>query len=242
MLNAGAPTVTKKVKGQEITNVLTPLKPSRSPWLSRTESKELAALFKPTWEAESEMRTVWNALSPEEQHTNYKATVSAIKKHFEELKTISSSVHARLGHRKKWIYAAAKHAGVDPKSKKDKANPFAWTAAFFKLDLTKAGTALAMTFSPAHFLVEKGYDAHAAVTLAWQKALKGSTDLSDELASLDAGPMKNLLLFWAIKFSPNTSIDINKVPESSGLKDDNPFVALPEVFADSEEEEEEEDA
>jgi hypothetical protein len=154
VLTKGAPTEKKKVKKQEIISIVSPPKPSKSPWLSGAERTELQRIFKEIWEFPDYMRKAWNVMSPQAQHANYHTYVAKVRSHYELMKAVSSSAHAKLGHRKKWIEDRCRSAGVEPKAKKEKGNMFIWTQNFFKLSLRIYGTHQSMVriFAPNHYL------------------------------------------------------------------------------------------
>jgi hypothetical protein len=233
VLNAGAPTTEKKVKGQTVKNVVTPLKPSRSPWVSKAESTALGKLYASKWDALEPVREQWNAQSAERQHECYKVMVSRVTTHFEDLKRISTSVHARLGHRKKWIYNSVKHAGNEPRTKKEKQNPFAWTAQFFKLSLTTAGLAVALTFSPHHYL-QGEYGTDETLDKVWRQARAEESDVVPTMFNnvIDAN-VKTLWVEWSKRFVPEPKDYLSAIPDSSGISDDNKYAALP-VLEDEE--------
>jgi len=239
VLNAGAPTVQKKVKGQTITNVITPLKPSRSPWVSKAESMALGKLYSDHWDHLEPIRKKWNSLTAEAQHKVYRNCVDEVTLHFEQLKKMSTSVHARLGHRKKWIYNSVKRAGNEPRSKKEKQNPYAWTAQFFKLELYSAGLAVALTFSPHHYL-QGSFETDQDLDRAWANAvsnLETITPLAFEQVKDEN--VKTLWSEWAKRFAPEPKEILSRIPDSSGLSDDNSYAALPRL--DGEESETETD-
>jgi hypothetical protein len=223
----GAPTEKKKVKGKEVIQVLTPLKPSRSPWLTGTERTALGKLFSDEWSSPERLRKDWNALSARQQHTQYHTYVQKVKTEFERMKSISSSVHARLGHRKKWIYDAVKAAQKAPKKKNDKANPFAWTSIFYKLDLATSGLAVKMVFSPSHYLVDKQWETDVTLSNLWHKAMdREDHSLStDDIRTDDV--TADLWKFWVLMFEPQASHALSALPDSAGITADNKFAALP---------------
>jgi hypothetical protein len=176
------------------------------------------------------MRNNWLALTSVEQHVEYRNYVTMLKQHHERINKISSSVHAKLGHRKKWIHAACETQGVAPTKKKDKSNEFIWAQNFFKLDLTKVNLSIALVFAPSHFLTEDKYDTISILDKIFDNSehVLGASDFTDELCGVTAGLWKE----WAIRFSPDAeSFSLVEVPPAETLKDDNPFQSLPEAEA-----------
>jgi hypothetical protein len=228
VLNAGAPTIKKKVNKIEITQVVTPLKPSRSPWLTKSEANHLSQLFTSLWGREKEFRENWVQMPAEMQHQRYREYVKQVASHFEQLKTVSSNVHAKLGHRKKWVIASVKAAGKEPKSKKDKTNLFAWSAAFFKLDLTKTGLSIVMTFSPAHYLTDVKYQTDEYLDEMWNHATASPGKKLQHVQANHLDPhVKALFGIWLERFAPIASTNKSAIPDSSNIADENAFAVLP---------------
>jgi hypothetical protein len=223
VLLAGSPTKTTKVKGNTITQVKSPPKPSRSPFLSGKEAQALASLFAPVWNTPDQYRIEWNKLSAQEQHSSFKDYVGMLKRHYDNVNKISTTVHAKLGHRKKWIHAACLEKGVAPSKKKDKSNEFAWTQAFYKLDLTTTNIAVALDFSPAHYLQDDKYSTND--TLAKFFAL-GKVLTEDHIHANNAGVCYPLWTEWARRFEPDLSLKRSTIPQGNTLEDDNPFSVL----------------
>lgn len=242
VLNTGAPTTKKKVKGNEVTQILTPLKPSRSPWLSEGERKAVAKIFESMWNGLEVSRTKWNAMTPQSQHDNYYKIVKAVTLHFENLKSTSTHVHAVLGRRKKWIYDAVRTAGKTPKSKKDKANPFSWSSAFFKLDLTAAGLAVALVFSPWQWLPEE-HSPETTINYLWSCAIveddyRIHRPLDDKY---HCDPCRKLWHLWLEYFDPRPRVELHQVPDSMSVSTGNKFIALPVDRVDEQDEESDEE-
>jgi hypothetical protein len=224
VLIAGSPTEKKKVKGQEITQVKAPSKPSRSPYLSGKERQALSSLLAPVWNTPDQLRIEWNSFSAQEQHDRYNDFILALKKHYENINKISTSMHAKLGHRKKWIHAACEDKDAVPNKKKDKSNEFIWTANFFKLDLTEVNTSVALVFSPHHYLVDPKYDCDNIITRLFNR--RKVIDASDTTEAL-CGVTVELWREWAMRFEPDLNIDHGSVPQATTLEDTNPFADLP---------------
>jgi hypothetical protein len=223
VLHRGAPTETKKVKGTTIINVTQPIKPSRSPFLSEKEKQMLASLFAPAWNAPEELRKAWVQLPPTEQHDQYGTYVKEVTKAFDNIKKISSSVHSKLGHRKRWIHQALTNKGMAPSKKKDKSNEFMWATAFWKLNLEGINLSVALVFSPSHYLVDPKYDCDTILTTLWNKdEVLTPDDATDQVCGVTVGLWKE----WAMRFAPDFTKDSADVPQAETLRDDNPFSAL----------------
>jgi hypothetical protein len=223
VLIAGSPTETKRVKGNLITQVKSPSKPSRSPFLSGRERQELSSLFASAWNTPQQLRENWNMLSAWEQHDQYKDFIKKLKEHYENINKISTSVHAKLGHRKKWIHAGCEQQSAAPQKKKDKTNEFAWSQNFFKLNLQGINTSVALVFAPSHFLPEK-YDGQTILSTLFDK---GEVITVVDIKEETSGVTTNLWKEWADRFQPDLSIDEETLPQAVMLADDNPYAALP---------------
>jgi hypothetical protein len=241
VLNAGAPTTKKKVKGNEVTQISTPFKPSRSPWLSEGERKAVAKIYEPMWSGLEESRKSWNAMTSQSQHENFYKVQKAITLHFENLKATSTHVHAVLGRRKKWIYDAVRSAGKVPKSKKDKANPFSWSSAFFKLNLTSTGLAVALVFSPWQWL-PSSHEPDKIIHDIWS----ATTDVNDFKISTShlsghCDDCRKLWTLWIEYFEPRARVGLQQVPDPLSIPSSNKFASLPvESHHDDAESDEEE--
>jgi len=220
---AGSPTEKKKVKGKEITQITGPIHPKKSPWLSGRERTTLSNILAETWSRPEELRKEWLALKPKDQHTRFNEFIKALKDHYENINRLSSSIHSKLGHRKKWIYSACKSAEVAPKSKKDKANPFNWTQAFFKTELQTMKLSVALIFAPSHYLPEdrfKAFDTLDGLFNKFDKAISGSD------ITLSGDPTEDLWKEWANRFVPDFSLKRTEVPSAETLGDVNPYDVL----------------
>jgi len=227
VLLAGAPTAQKKVKKQDSTQtvIVSPSKPSSSPWLSTAERTKLAHLFSDVWSRPDSWRFEWNALTALEQHDRYTEFVERLKGHYEELNRISSSVHSKLGQRKRWIYAVVNDSGNSPKSKKDKADPFKWSAAFWKCDLTRLHNAVKKTFAPVTYLVDEKW---SSLTV-WSQLFNTTASINiieAEDFSQEDSPAWELWQVWAAIFDPRFPKLASQVGESSSLADDNMYSIL----------------
>jgi hypothetical protein len=223
VLLAGSPTESKKVKGNLITQIKSPSKPSRSPFLSGKEKQCLASLLAPVWNQPEQLRVLWNALPPREQHAQFENYVVMLKKHYEEVNKISTSMHAKLGHRKKWIHAACEQQDAVPTKKKDRSNEFVWAANFFKLDLTEINLSVALVFAPSHYLVDPKYECDTILGRLYGRNRVLSTD---EITEALCGVTTDLWKEWVGRFRPNMSVQQGTVPEASTLADLNPFASL----------------
>jgi len=151
-----------------------------------------------------------------------------LKKHATELNQISSSVHSKLGHRKKWIHSACLAADVAPSSKKDKSNEFVWAQNFFKSKTKTVNLSVALVFAPSHYLIDSKYDNDSILdALCELDKVIGPSDITDDIA----GVMTPLWKEWAERFNPDLSIDLSEVPNAETLEDDNPYSELPEAEA-----------
>jgi hypothetical protein len=223
VLNAGAPTETIKKKKEEFTRIKSPSKPSKSPFLSGKERTALSELLNPEWNWIDTCRIKWSVLSPQEQHNQYSSYVADVKRYYEKINKVSSTIHAKLGHRKRWIHSACTYAGVEPKNKKDKANQFTWSQNFFKLKTTDMLMSVALVFCPAHYLTDIGYDNTA--TLAWFWDLGRVANAAD-CTTDNCGPSRVLWEEWCERFAPNFSLKKERVPDALSISDDNPFRLL----------------
>jgi len=225
VLLSAAPTETKKVKGNLVTQIKAPSKPSRSPFLSGKEKQVLASLLASEWNVPEALRDIWVGLSANEQHTEYSDYVRRLKEHYERINRISTSIHSKLGHRKKWIHAACTERAVAPTSKKDKANEFIWTQKFFQLDLTKTNVSVALVFAPSHYLLDEKYDCANVLTSLWDT----EECLTPGLVTAEAcGVTTDLWKEWALRFEPDLEQERSHVPPAETLADENPFSALPD--------------
>jgi hypothetical protein len=228
VLLAGSPTETKKVKGNVVTTVRSPAKPSRSPFLSGKERQELSSLLAPVWNAPEQFRIDWNKLPSEEQHNHYEDYLYALKKHYEDTNKISTAMHAKLGHRKKWIHAACEEKEAVPTKKKDKSNEFIWTSNFFKLDLTEVNLSIALVFAPSHYLVDSKYDCDTILArLFGRNKVLESSEITDALCGVTTGLWRE----WVTRFAPDMTHEQGSVPQATTLEDTNPFAELPEAEA-----------
>jgi hypothetical protein len=228
VLNAGLPTESKKVKGNLITQIKLPSKPSRSPFLSGKERTVISNVLADTWNYPDQLRAEWVLLSSEEQHDQYRDYVSKLKNHASTLNQISSSVHSKLGHRKKWIHSACNSAGVAPSSKKDKSNEFLWAQNFFKTKTKTINLSVALVFAPSHYLIDDKYDNSSILDKLFElDQVIGPSDITEAIAS----DMTPLWKEWAERFNPDLSKSVDDIPNAETLEDDNPFSELVEASA-----------
>jgi len=228
---AGSPTETKKGKrGLPDTRVVSsPSKPSQSPWLSQQERSKLAKIFADEWSRPDKIRVRWIALSPEEQHSQYHDYVKELKDHYADISRISSSIHAKLGHRKNWIYKAVTENGLLPKSKKYKEDNFKISSIFFSsVKLTSLGMSVKKLFSPVEYLSEERFRTQTT----WGELVfpDEDTTITTSYFSPNDGEAYELWQIWATKFVPVFPAK-TAIPEAQGLRDDNPFVKLGEAQA-----------
>jgi hypothetical protein len=225
VLLTASPTETKRVKGQSVTLIKSPSKPSRSPFLSGKEKQVLSSLLASEWNTPEALRALWVSLSAEQQHDQYKEFIRRLKSHYESINRLSTSIHSKLGHRKRWIHAACEDKGVAPSSKKDKSNEFVWTQNFFKLDLTDFHLSSALVFAPNHYLLPDKYDCDNVLTNLWEKddVLK-PVDCTEHVCGVTVDLWKE----WALRFEPDLSLIRSEIPQAVSLVDPNPFSNLPE--------------
>jgi hypothetical protein len=224
---AGSPTTIKKgKKGRPDQRVISsPSKPSQSPWLSQQERVKLSKIFADRWSRPDEIRKEWMALNEVEQHKQYNKYVQRLKDHYADISRISSSVHAKLGHRKNWIYKAVEANGLMPKSKKDKEDNFKISTIFFaSVNLPALGIAVKKEFAPIQYLDEESFKS----ATIWGELLDFEEKLykpNESDMSQEDGPAYELWQIWLAKFQPIFSKN-QIIPEARGLKDDNHFISL----------------
>jgi len=228
VLLAGSPTEKKKVKGVMITHVRAPAKPSRSPFLSGKEKQVISSILAPVWNRPDQLRTAWNDMAAEQQHASFGNYVKSLKEHYDNINKISTSMHSKLGHRKKWIHAACDDKDAVPSKKKDKSNEFIWTANFFKLDLTDINLSVALVFAPSHYLVEQKYESDTILArLFGRNRVLQASEITEQLC----GVTTDLWREWVARFEPDMTLIQGAVPEATTLQDTNPFGDLPEAPA-----------
>jgi len=217
------------VKGQEQIIVKTPFKPSKMPWLSKVEAKELSSALKETWSEPYAIRAKWVALQAPEQHELYDKYVTAVRNTFNKMATISASMGSAIGRRKKAIHAAVTQAGTAPKGKKEKANPFAWAAAFWKLELQKLNNPMKNLFNPTTYLGIEFQDEVSTIERVMKEEQEPSMALLDELdnASEERKCLIKIFRLWLDKFSPN--LKESKIVSVDEIADDNVFRKLDET-------------
>jgi len=223
VLTTGSPTQQVRKKGSVITQLKTPSKPSRSPFLSARERQLISSLYAPEWNVPDQMRIEWNRMSPQEQHSNYSDFIVRLKQHYENINKISTSVHAKLGHRKKWIHAACEQQGTAPSSKKDKSNEFVWSSNFWKLNTAEINLSVALVFAPSHYLVDPKYNSQTILDRMREHTERINSDyFTDEMCGVTVDLWKE----WGMRFAPLFTITRTVIPEAITLQDDNPFAAL----------------
>jgi hypothetical protein len=228
---AGSPTEIKKGKKKQPDQrvIASPSKPSTSPWLSVQERVKISKILSEKWSFSDELRKSWVALPPGEQHKQYDSYISKLKSGYEELNKISSSVHAKLGHRKSWIYKAVEAAGLMPKSKKDKEDNFKVSTIFFSsVRLSELHIAIKKSFSPAEYAEPFAPNVREIWSNLVPVAGTKDNPIYPTDFSLDGdGVTWELWQIWSEKFVPVISSTI-VIPEAKGLSDDNIFAVLAE--------------
>jgi len=226
VLKKGAPTEIKKVRGVDNTNVVTPIKPSRSPWISGAERTQLSSLFSSIWSKPDEIRKRWIGLTPSEQHLQFSSYVNEVRSAYADMSSVASSTHAKLGHRKRWIVAQVEELGKDPKNKKEKKNQFTWSTIFFKSDLRGARESVKKVFCPAHYLGNLG---KADECLGFMYGLYNNAKYIDwrQVEIEFDKPIVDLFKEWYKRFAPNLELIVT-IPEATNLEDDNRFAAISE--------------
>lgn len=225
VLRKGAPMTRKRDKGIDRWILTPPLKPSRTPWAPAGERSHLAQLCSPIWEKPEELRKTWLALEPEEQHVRYRDMVSRVREAYNEMSSISQAVHAKLGHRKRWIHSVCEEQAVAPSGKKNKSDPFKWSTAFFKLDLTKLNEQLKKVFNPAHYL-EQRYKADEVYT--WLCGQDTSITIPWITCPETDEPIKHLFKGWVERFQPNLKVSRTVSIPLQDVEVQNFFAELPD--------------
>jgi hypothetical protein len=204
VLFRAAPTETIKGKRGKPENkvIRSPSKPSKSPWLAASERSALGDLLKDDWSFLDGYRESWQALGSQEQHKQFNKFVSNIKAKYTELKTLSDSIHAKLGKRKYWIERQCKADGYKPKPKKGESESFLMAAHFFSKDLSTTKLGVKKVFCPSTYLVDNKY----ANDKNWA-SLIGTTDEVLRLSSATTtqqqfGDTFRLWGIWADIFKP----------------------------------------
>lgn len=206
-----------------------PLKPSRSPWLSPAERSELGNIFKDRWSFLDEFRTRWIALTAEQQHRQFNTFIRDIKKQYEELNSISTSIHAKLGKRKYWIERVCKADKYNPKPKKGETESFMLSAHFFKRDLTSLILPVKKAFAPVMYLDNE--ELFGTVT-TWSQFFPNTKEDSENIRlssadfNSDDGTAYRLWQIWADVFLPVIPPNTEKVVDPSPTESTNPFSVL----------------
>jgi hypothetical protein len=233
VLFRAAPTETIKGKKNkpEQKVIRSPSKPSRSPWLSPAERAELGNILKDDWSFLEIFREKWTLLQPEEQHDQFINYIKQIKAKYSELKTLSDSIHAKLGKRKYWIERVCKADNFKAKPKKGESEAFLMSKHFFTKDLSTTAFGVKKIFSPLTFLTQ---DKWMSVEL-WGNLthLKDGEDIlrlsSADFSSERAGPAYGLWRIWADTFRPVIRRDSRIEEEAPQLETFNIFSKLPVV-------------
>jgi len=226
VLQKGGNWETKKEKKKTIKRLQTPVKPNRSAFLSGRERTLYGSYYHSEWEQTEKLRSEWVKLTAPEQHQQYAKYVTEVTSAFTEMRRISASRHASLGHRKKWIEAACKQRGVAPSTKKDKTDLFKWSTAFFKLDLTTLHERVKVVFSPGHVLKNDETAAFTTQLYACNGTLTSEfvNDIETELDS----DVVSLFAEWADRFAPvlHSGRYIQPADSTSVALNENPFSVL----------------
>jgi hypothetical protein len=232
VLAKGAQWETIKVKKNTVRRILIPVKPNRSPFISGKERTLLGRFFEADWSTCDELREQFINLEPFDQHNQFGDYVTKVTQAFQEMKRISSSVHAALGHRKKWIEAACRAQSVAPSSKKDKTNLFVWSQNFFKLDLTGLRERVKLVFNPSHYLAKAtdGIDEKLNELHHHGGVIDGArcAEILPEETVL-----RDMFVEWCVRFRPNFNpqVPLAIVDAQSNIADENVFSVLHEESA-----------
>lgn len=229
VLTAGSPTTTKKVKGKVITLIKSPSKPSKSPFVSGREKQEISAILKAVWNKPEEYRQEWNALTSEEQHHQYKAYIVKLKQHYDDLTRISTTLHAKLGHRKKWVHAVCRDADAVPQKKKDKSNEYVWTANFFKTDLQRVQPSVKLVFAPSHYLTDVKYGTEVTLATLFERFRDTQQDIIVTPQMCEDDNVRALWQEWINRFHFRFNTPRSEIPDAISITDDNPFTVLAEA-------------
>jgi hypothetical protein len=223
VLRKAAPMKKKKVKGTETFVLSPPTKPSKSPWLTQAERGYLSHLTAAEWAAPDKKREEWQLLTAEQQHIQFLSFVKAVKLSYDTMNGTSQAIHAKLGHRKRWVYSCCENKDVAPRNKKDKADPFKWAAAFYKLDLTAVIERGKKVFNPAHYLENKF---EADNTFTWLLGLENSKEIAWSECPYKDPNLHMLFKIWLERFSPSLEIQSSPEEPSDSLESENPFRSL----------------
>jgi len=233
VLFRAAPTeVIKGKRGRpDQTVVRSPVKPSRSPWLSPAERSEIGKLFKDDWSFLESFRSAFVALSPEQQHRQFASYIRRIKEKYEVLNGLSNSLHSRIGKRKYWIERVCKADGYKPKAKKNESESFLLSQHFFKKDLTTLDLRVKKIFAPVSYLDEDPYKTMTTYGNCFSDQDSPYRITASDFTLADDGEAYRLWQIWAEytrpAFPPNTA-KIEDPPQIDGF---NIFTKLPETEA-----------
>jgi hypothetical protein len=227
VLYRAAPTsIIKGKRGRpDQTVIRSPAKPSKSPWLSKSERSELGSLFRDDWSHLDTIREQWVALSAEQHHRQFNSFIKTIKAHYENLNNISNSVHAKLGKRKNWIEIICKEDNFKPKVKRDESPNFALAEHFFSKTLSNFDMKVKRIFAPVTYLPDK----YSPLEI-WNGCFPDGKDpvriTSAEFSSNDDGPAFKLWQIWADMFLPIFTSNEPQVEEAPPTEDRNIFSKL----------------
>jgi hypothetical protein len=229
VLAKGAQWETVKVNKKSVRRIVIPVKPNRSPFISGKERTLIGRLFDEEWAACDKLRSEFLHLDSQTQHYEFGKYVTSVTEAFQEMKRCSSTVHAALGHRKKWIELACKNKGVAPSSKKDKANLFVWSQNFFKCDLTDMRQSVKLVFNPAHYLAKVGDGLDEKLNLLYHHGGTIDGAICAELLSEET-VTRDLFIEWCTRFRPSfiPTIPMKMVDASTSITEENLFTVLRE--------------
>jgi len=221
----------KKTKNSEIKRLLVPSKPNTSPWLSNQEKDVITKRFTPEWEVLDQIAKDWKALPAEEQHDSFLTYVKRVRDTYTSLANISSSVNARLGHRKRYVIKALTELGKMPKKKDERSNNFLLNNIFRNQDLTGLKEPVKYEFI-LPIACEKGQDRANLINYGVALAkTEGAERMKDSQVFKDLLVYQHIMDNWFNKFRPSIQHGMI-VDEVEGLVGvNNKFMALEdEVF------------
>jgi hypothetical protein len=227
VLAKGAQWETIKVKKNTVRRIVIPVKPNRSPFISGKERTLIGRFFDAEWAACDLLRDEFVKLDSISQHNQFGEFVTKVSKSHQEMKRFSGTVHASLGHRKKWIEQSCKLQGVAPSNKKDKTNLFVWSQNFFKLNLTGMRHSVKLVFNPAHYLSKT--DDGVEEMLNKLHHAGGEVDGARCAEILpEETVLRDLFVEWCTRFRPrfDPRVPLKVADVSSAISDDNLFAIL----------------
>jgi len=233
VLFRAAPTeIIKGKRGKpDQTVVRSPVKPSRSPWLSPAERSELGKIFKDEWSFLEEFRSRFVALSPEQQHRQFNSYIRRIKEKYEHLNGLSNSTHSRIGKRKYWIERVCKQDNYKPKAKKNESESFLLSMHFYKKDLTKLDMRVKKIFSPLTYLDEVPYRSMTIYSNCFSNDEDHCRITAADFSLEDDGEAYRLWQIWADMYLPIFPKNDVKIEDPPQIDTFNLFTTLPETEA-----------